>query len=98
MEPLFIFENQVEVAHLHGIAHELSNLQMPRSAFLLDSRDATENLAVITKELSIIHTVFRRQPSPTFYNVPPSSFLSTKHLHKYLRYVRKHVTGIRLPV
>lgn len=97
MEPLLIFKNHIEVAHLQQISRDLSDLKMPSSAFLLDSEDAKENLAVITRELSIIHTVFRKQPAATFYNVPPTEFLTTKHLKRYLSFVRKHdVTGIRM--
>lgn len=82
--------------HLHRISHDISTLNWPHSAFLLDSTDARESLAVITRELSIMHTVFRRHSHSQFYNIPPKSFLSTKHLHKYLSFVRKHVTGIRI--
>lgn len=103
IEPLYIFKNQAELDHLQKFAHDLSVSNLPRGAFLLDSTDAKENLAVITRELSIIHTVFRGRHNGNsnnipgkFYNIPPRSFLSTKHLHKYLSFVRKHVTAVRL--
>ena len=86
---------------LQRIAHDIQAMNFPRNAFMLDSSEATENLGVITRELSIIHSVFQglrhsTRSTATFYNVPPRSFLSTRHLHKYLRFVRSHVTGIRL--
>lgn len=96
VEPLFVFKDHVQMDQLHQVAQEKKALNLPRSALLLDSSEAKENLVVITRELSIIRAVFRGDGSVKLYNIPPRSFLSTKHLRKYLSFVRKHVTGIRV--